>query len=77
MNLFSTLREKSHERKHEVIQSQAQELITLNDFENRLYIAYSGNPLVVIEEDLPAFEVLKKLQEVRGYFIDAKMKNVC
>ena len=59
----------------EEVRKLASEYITLSDFNGKLYVAFQGNPLVVIDESWTASDVLKKLQEIRNNYIDSKLKN--
>jgi hypothetical protein len=75
MEFINNWKEKAQHRREEEIKRLASEYITLSDFNGRLYVAFQGNPLIIINEDLSASEVLVKLQEVRDNYIDSKLKN--
>ena len=77
MEFIRTLREKSQTRKQEEIHRQAEETITLSDFESNLYIAYNGTPFVPIEEDWTSKRIVEELDKLRQNFINAKLKGVC
>ena len=75
MELFSNWKEKTQHKREEGINRMAREYITLSDFNGKLYVAFQDNPLVAIDENLAAFDILKKLQEIRDNYIDSKLKN--
>ena len=77
MNFIDNWREKSQIRRKESIQRMAESYITLADSESRIYIAYQGNPLILLDENLSAGEVMHKLKEVRDNYIDSKVKDLC
>ena len=77
MNIISKLKGESLERKKKNVQRMASDFISLSDSEGRIYIAYQGNPLILIDEDLAAGEVMVKLKEVRQNYIDSKLKELC
>ena len=77
MELIRTLREKSQTKRQEEIHRQAEEMITLSDFDSSLFIAYQGTPLVPIKEEWTSKEILSELTKVRENYINAKMKQVC
>lgn len=49
MEFIRTFREKSQTRKQEEINREAMETITIEDFDDSLYIAYNGTPLAPID----------------------------
>jgi hypothetical protein len=75
MEFIRTLREKSQTRHEEEIQRQAEETITLSDFESSLYIAYGGTPFVPIEEGWTSKEIVQELSKVRHNYINGKLKE--
>lgn len=75
MEFLNNLKEKSLRRREEEVKRMASEYITLSDFNDRLYVAFQGSPLVVIDDDWPASDILSKLQEIRDNYIDSKLKN--
>jgi hypothetical protein len=75
MEFLNSLREKAQHRKAEEAVRLASEYITLSDFDDRIYIAFQDNPLIVIDEDWTAEDIMKKLQEVRDNYIESKIKN--
>ena len=75
MEFIRTLREKSQTKKQEEIQKQAEETITLSDFDSNLYIAFAGTPLVPVNDNWTAKEIVQELSKLRQNFINAKTKN--
>ena len=75
MELIRTLREKSQTKKQEEIQKQAEETITLSDFDNSIYIAFAGTPLVPIKEEWTSKEIIKELSKLRQNYINSKLKS--
>lgn len=77
MELIKSLREKSQTKREEDIRRQAEDLITLSDFNSSLYIAYQGTPLVPIKEEWTSKEIVQELDKIRQNFINSKIKQVC
>ena len=77
MELIRTLREKSQTRRQEEIHHQAEETITLSDFNNSLYIAYAGTPLVPIKDEWTSKEIIEELDKLRQNYINSKIKALC
>ena len=77
MELIKSLREKSQTKREEDIRKQAEDLITLSDFDSSLYIAYQGTPLVPIKEEWTSKEIVQELDKIRQNFINSKIKQVC
>lgn len=75
MELIRTLREKSQTRRQEVIQKLAEETITLSDFDNSIYIAFAGTPLVPIKEEWTSKEIVEELTKLRQNYINSKLKS--
>ena len=77
MDFISTWREKSQTKRQEDVTRLANDLITLSDFDGKLYIAYQSNPLILLDDNLTSAEILQKLSEARNNYINAKMKDLC
>lgn len=77
MELIRTLREKSQTRKEAEIYKQAEDLITLSDFDNSIYIAYAGTPLVPIKDEWTSKEIVEELSKLRQNYINSKLKTLC
>ena len=75
MELIRTLREKIQTKKQEEIQKQAEETITLSDFDNSIYIAFAGTPLVPIKEEWTSKEIVEELYKLRQNYINSKLKS--
>ena len=75
MELIRTLRERSQTKKQMEIQQLAEETITLSDFDNSLYIAFAGTPLVPIKEEWTSKEIVEELNKLRQNYIKSKLHN--
>lgn len=77
MEFIRTFREKSQTRREELIHRQAEEVITLSDFDSSLFIAYNGTPFVPIEDGWTSKQIVEELTKLRQNFINAKLKELC
>ena len=75
MELFRTIREKSQTRKEEEIRVIATERISISDFDNQLYIAFDGAPLVLLNENLTCKQIVGELSRVRENYINSRLKD--
>lgn len=75
MEFIRTLREKSQNRKEETIQLEAERRIHLSDFDNTLFIAYDGTPLVAIEKNWATDKIVEQLTAVRQNYINSRLKE--
>lgn len=75
MELIRTIRNRQQTKKENEIHCQAEELITLSDFDSNLYIAFAGTPLVPVNDNWTAKEIVQELSKLRQNFINAKTKN--
>lgn len=75
MELIRTIKEKSQTKKQEAIAKLAEDLITLQDFDNSLFIAYNGTPLAPIEPSWTTKEIIQQLSVFRHNFINSRMKQ--
>lgn len=76
MELIKTLRKKQQTSKQNNITMQAHECICLDDFDDKIYIAYNGTPLIPVEESWTQKEILTKLEETRKGYINYKMQQM-
>lgn len=76
MEWIKTFREKQQTSKQNNITLQAHDIISLDDFDGRIYIAYNGAPLIPVEETWTQKEILGKLEETRTSYINYKMKQL-
>ena len=53
----------------------SEECIRLADFDDSIYIAYNGLPLVPVEKDWNVSQILEKLKEVRDNYVKARLKD--
>ena len=77
MEWIRTIRERQQTKRQEDIQKMSEEIITLSDFADSLYIAYQGTPLVPIKEEWTSKEIVQELTKVRQNYINAKIKELC
>ena len=75
MEFIRTLKEKSQTKRQAEIEREAEEIITLQDFDNSLYIAFNGTPLAPIDASWTTKEIVQQLSVFRHNFINSKMKN--
>ena len=75
MGFIRTIREKRQTKYQEELHRQAEETITLSDFDNSLYIAFAGTPLVPIKEDWTSKEIVEELSKLRQNYINSKNKQ--
>ena len=54
---------------------QAEDKVYLSDFDNSLYIAYDGTPLIPIEDNWTPKQILEELSKLRQNYVNSKMKN--
>jgi hypothetical protein len=77
MEFIRTIRTKAQTKRQENIQRQSEEDITLTDFNESLYIAYLGIPLIPIQEEWSPKTIMEELGKIRQNYINAKLKQVC
>ena len=77
MELIRSIKERNQTRREEFVHKQAEDLITLSDFDNTLFIAFQGTPLMPIKEEWTSKEIIEELNKVRQNFINAKIKELC
>lgn len=73
MEFIRTLKQRSQTKKQEELHRQAEDIITLSDFDSSLYIAYAGTPLVPIKEDWTSKEIVEELAKLRQNYINSKL----
>ena len=71
--LFKTDPEKQETKRQNTLRQQAEELITVTDFADSLYIAYNGTPLAPIDPSWTTKEIVQQLSIFRNNFINSKM----
>ena len=75
MDLIRTIREKQQTKKQTEIQQNAEDISTLSDFDDCIYIAFRGVPMIPIEKTDTSQEILVKLNNLRQNYIHAKMRD--
>ena len=74
--LFKTDPEKQETKRQNIFRQQAEELITVTDFADELYIAYNGTPLAPIDPSWTTKEIVQQLSIFRNNFINSKMDEL-
>jgi hypothetical protein len=74
--LFKTDPEKQETKRQNTLRQQAEELITVTDFADSLYIAYNGTPLAPIDPSWTTKEIVQQLSIFRNNFINSKMDEL-
>ena len=74
MEFIRTLRDKHQTARQNDIAMQAEARIRVSDFDNTLFIAFDGTPLVPIEKDWTTKEIVQQLNIMRNNYINSKMK---
>ena len=75
MEFIRTIKEKSQTKRQEEIERMAEDIITIRDFDNSLFIAYDGTPLAPIEPSWTTKEIVQQLSVFRNNYINGKMKE--
>lgn len=76
MELIRTIKERHQTKRQAEIQQQAEEYITIQDFDSDLYIAYAGTPLAPIDPSWTTKEIIQQLSTFRNNFINSRLKEV-
>lgn len=76
MGWIKTFREKQQTSKQNNITMQAHDCICLDDFDDKIYIAYNGTPLIPVDDAWTQKEILAKLEETRKGYINYKMQQI-
>ena len=74
--LFKSDPEKQETKRQNTFRQQAEELITVTDFADSLYIAYNGTPLAPIDPSWTTKEIVQQLSIFRNNFINSKMDEL-
>ena len=75
MEFIRTIKEKEKTKRQEEIERMAEDIITIRDFDNSLFIAYNGTPLAPIEPSWTTKEIVQQLSVFRSNYINGKMKE--
>lgn len=75
VEFIKNLKEKQKIKRKLEITQQAEDTICLSDFNNQVYIAYNGTPLVVVEDSWKSQEIIQELNKLRDNFISARLKE--
>lgn len=72
MEFIRSLREKHQTARENDIALQAEARIRISDFDNTLFIAFDGTPLLPIEKDWTTKEIIQQLSIVRNNYINSR-----
>lgn len=75
MEFIRTLRERQQTQRQADIQRLAEDTIRLSDFDDDIYIAYDGTPLVPIDRNWTSVQIIEELSKLRQNYINSKMKE--
>jgi hypothetical protein len=75
MELIRTLKEKNNTKRLANIRKLAQEVISLSDFDNEIFIAYNGTPLIPVNKEWTTKEIIEELSVVRENFVNCRLKE--
>ena len=75
VEFIKNLKEKQKIKRKLEITQQAEDTICLSDFNNQVYIAYNGTPLIVVEDSWKSQEIIQELHKLRDNFISARLKE--
>ena len=75
MEFIRAIKEKNQTKRQEEIKRMAEDIITIRDFDNSLFIAYNGTPLAPIEPSWTTKEIVQQLSIFRSNYINGKMKE--
>lgn len=73
--IFKAIKKKQQASRHNSIIQQAHSCICLDDFDNKVYIAYNGTPLIPVEDNWTQKEILNKLEDTREGYIAFRLKQ--
>ena len=75
MEFSRTIKDKQVTKHQDDLMRQAEDKIYLSDFDNNLYIAYDGTPLIPIQEDWLPQDIITELSKLRQNYVKGRMKN--
>lgn len=75
VEFIKSFKEKQKIKQFAAIKQQAEDNIYLSDFNNKVYIAVGGNPLVEIQEQWTTKEIMKELDKLRDNYISVKLRK--
>ena len=72
MEFIKSLKEKHQTARENDIILQAEARIRISDFEDSLFIAFDGTPLLPIDKDWTTKEIIQQLSIVRNNYINSR-----
>ena len=75
MEFSRTIKDRQVTKHQDDLMRQAEDKIYVSDFDNNLFIAYEGTPLIPIQEDWLPQDIIAELSKLRENYVKGKMKN--
>ena len=75
MEFSRTIKEKQITKHQDDLMKQAEDKICISDFDDNLFIAFEGTPLIPIEEDWLPQDIIAELSKLRQSYVKGKMKD--
>ena len=75
MEFIRTLKDRQVTKHEDDLARLAEEKVYLDDFDDNLYIAYEGTPLIPIREDWLPQDIIRELSKLRQSYVKGQMKN--
>lgn len=75
MEFIRSLREKYATQKQDDIMKEAEQVIRVSDFDDSLYISYSGTPIIQVEDNWTPKDILLKLSVIRHNYVNARSQK--
>lgn len=72
MEFIRTIREKRQTAKQENLQKEAEYAVSLADFDDTIYIAFRGTPMIAVEDNWTPKDIIQKLAVLRANYIKAR-----
>ena len=75
MEFSRTIKDKQVTKHQDDLMKQAEDKICISDFDNNLFIAFDGTPLIPIQEDWLPQDIISELSKLRQSYVKGKMKD--
>jgi hypothetical protein len=75
MSIFDRWKNKTQKDREKRIREQAEMRITLCDFEGRICIAFDGNPIMPVSEDIYSADIISQLNGIRENYVAYKLNG--
>lgn len=70
MELLRTIRERHEASRQQTARRHAEEYITIEDFEGKLFIAIDGIPAILFDDNATMAEMVQKLEDLRNNYVN-------